>query len=115
MRTIVAGSRKIQDPRIVTQAMAACGWTPTLVISGDAYGVDRLGERWAETQGIACVRMPADWATFGRSAGYRRNVAMAKDADALVAVWDGISKGTKHMIDIATVRGLRVFVYRTDQ
>lgn len=35
---------------------------------------------------------------------------MAKYADALVAVWDGRSKGTRHMIETATREGLRVYV-----
>ena len=33
-----------------------------------------------------------------------------QNADALVAVWDGKSPGTKHMIDVAKARGLRIFV-----
>jgi hypothetical protein len=41
------------------------------------------------------------WDIFGKSAGYKRNEEMAKVADACVIFWDGKSKGTKHMIDIA--------------
>jgi hypothetical protein len=35
---------------------------------------------------------------------------MADYADALIAIWDGKSKGTKHMIDIAKKKGLKVFI-----
>jgi dissimilatory sulfite reductase (desulfoviridin) alpha/beta subunit len=35
---------------------------------------------------------------------------MAENADALIAVWDGESRGTKMMIDIAKKKGLKVFV-----
>lgn len=44
---------------------------------------------------------------YGKSAGYRRNVEMAKFAiedqnkGLLIAFWDGKSRGTKWMIDIA--------------
>lgn len=31
---------------------------------------------------------------------------------SLIAFWDGISKGTKHMIDLANKHGLRVFVIK---
>ena len=31
-------------------------------------------------------------------------------ADMLIAFWDGTSKGTKHMIDLANKRGIRVVV-----
>jgi hypothetical protein len=37
---------------------------------------------------------------------------MAANADALVAFWDGQSRGTKHMIDIASARGLVVRVVK---
>ena len=40
---------------------------------------------------------------------------MATKADALIAVWDGVSRGTKHMIDIAKKNGLSVFVYKKEQ
>ena len=51
--------------------------------------------------------MPANWDLYGKSAGFRRNIEMADYAIAdnsrgiLLAFWDGKSKGTKHMIDIA--------------
>jgi hypothetical protein len=35
---------------------------------------------------------------------------MAKYADALIAVWDGKSRGTKNMIDEAKKLGLKVYV-----
>lgn len=35
---------------------------------------------------------------------------MADRAEALIALWDGESRGTKHMIDLARRKGLRVFV-----
>ena len=36
----------------------------------------------------------------------------ASGADALIAFWDGKSRGTKNMIDTATKRGLKVAVVR---
>ena len=41
------------------------------------------------------------WNVYGKSAGYRRNVEMGLYGDALIAFWDGFSKGTRLMIDIA--------------
>ena len=41
-----------------------------------------------------------------------RNVEMAENANALIAFWDGKSKGTKHMINIATERNLPVRVIK---
>jgi hypothetical protein len=39
---------------------------------------------------------------------------MAENAEALIAIWDGQSKGTKNMIDTATKKGLLVFVKRIE-
>ena len=48
---------------------------------------------------------PANWDLYGKKAGYLRNIEMANYAleknGMLFAFWDGLSKGTKHMIDIA--------------
>lgn len=112
MRTIIAGSRTCTDFRHVEHAMRQCGWTPTVVLSGMARGVDKLGEKWAKENGIKIEYYQAAWDTQGKRAGYIRNERMAKNADALVAVWDGASKGTKHMIDLANKLGLKVFCWR---
>lgn len=109
MRTIIAGSRKL-GYEAVGQAMRECGWMPTVVISGTAHGVDVAGERWAQNRDIPVERYPADWANHGVAAGPIRNAKMASVAEALVAVWDGESHGTKHMIRMARQRGLKVFV-----
>lgn len=112
MRTIIAGSRDIADPAQIKAALAACGWRPSVVLSGTARGGDTLGERWAEQNGIPVERYPANWPAYGKAAGYKRNEEMAGFAEALIALWDGKSRGTQHMIDIARREGLRVFVWR---
>lgn len=112
MITIIAGSRDATRAGVFA-AMTRCPWTAeiTEVVSGAARGADTFGEEWAAVAGVSVRRMPADWTTHGRSAGHRRNDDMAAVAHALVAVWDGISPGTKHMIAAARKRGLRVFVW----
>jgi len=85
--------------------------TVTEVVSGCARGADRLGERWAEQNGIPVKRFPADWDTHGKSAGHMRNREMGLYADALVALWDGQSPGTRGMIEFAKSRGLVVYVH----
>lgn len=109
MRTIIAGSRSITDISCVQLAMSQCSWTPSLVLSGTARGVDQLGEQWAKENNIKVARFPADWSSHGKGAGYIRNELMADNADALVALWDGESRGTKHMIKIARSKKLRYF------
>lgn len=91
--------------------MRLAGISVSEVVSGCARGADTLGERWAHDNNIPVRRFPADWDTHGSRAGYLRNIQMAEYADALVAVWDGRSKGTGHMIDIARKRGLHIHVF----
>ena len=45
-----------------------------------------------------------------RSAGPIRNKQMAEYADTLFAFWDGKSRGTKNMIDLAKKKNLHVII-----
>ena len=110
MRVIIAGSRAINDYATVCDAVQRSALTIGRVLSGMARGVDTLAVRYAAENGLPLDAFPAQWSKWGRAAGYRRNVQMARNADALIAIWDGKSPGTKHMIDVATARRLRVFV-----
>ena len=111
MKTIIAGSRSIKQSVVVQRAIKQSNFHITEVFSGNARGVDTLGERWAEDNRIPIKYFPADWKAHQKSAGPIRNQAMANEADALIAVWDGDSRGTADMIHRAEKNGLLVFVY----
>ncbi len=118
MKVIIAGCRDLFDPAYVEQAMAASGLTPTEIVSGGADGIDRLGELWAAQHGIPCKVFKAQWAKHGKSAGPIRNREMADYVGAeggLVAIWDGVSRGTANMIETAIEKGLRGFIYKVDR
>lgn len=115
MRTIVAGSRTILDYQLVERVIDNSNITPSVIISGTAGGVDSLGERYADEHNIQCERFPANWKRFKNSAGYIRNCAMGDNADALIAIWDGRSNGTKHMINTAQKKGLQITLCLVDQ
>lgn len=92
------------------------------IVSGHARGADIMGEKFADEYGIKLKIFPAEWDKYGKSAGYRRNAEMAKYAvegkekgviGVLIAFWDGKSKGTKSMIDLAKRYGFdEVYVVR---
>ena len=82
------------------------------IVSGTANGADKLGERYAIEKGFQIKRFPAQWTKFGKSAGYKRNAEMADYADALIAFWNGSSKGTKHMIDLAKKKNILVRIIK---
>lgn len=111
MWVIVAGSRDITDFEVVKTAIEESGMNITKVVSGKARGIDTLGEKWAKLNDVPVEECPADWDRYGKSAGYVRNDEMAQIADGLIAIWDGKSKGTKHMIDLAHKEGVEVFVW----
>jgi len=112
MKVIVAGSRTILNKDTVRKAVRNSGFLVTEVVSGKAQGVDRLGEELAVEEGWPIVQFPADWNEDGRSAGPLRNSRMASYADALVAVWDGQSRGTQDMIRRMEVLRKPVYVYK---
>lgn len=111
MRTIIAGGRNVTDPKLLQSALAECGWKPTVVICGVANGADTLGAHHAISENIPLEFYPADWDKYGRAAGHIRNAQMADVAEALIALWDGVSKGTANMITIARKRKLKVYVH----
>lgn len=127
MRIIIAGSRNFSDYELLVcvadQIISElnCHNETIQIISGGAVGADQLGERYAKQRGYRCMRFPADWNKYGRRAGYLRNLQMAEHAisddshGVLIALWDGESKGTGHMINIARTHGLDIHIvnYKT--
>ena len=99
MKVIIAGTRGVNDYKLLTEAVQRSGFDIKEVVSGCATGVDRLGERWAIANDVPIKEMPADWDRYGNSAGPFRNREMAKYADAAIIVWDGKSVGTRNMIE----------------
>jgi hypothetical protein len=110
MRTIIAGSRDIKEYDTVLNVVINSGFIITQIVSGGAKGVDTIGEEIAREFQIPLVVFPANWAKNGSCAGPIRNEQMAENADALIAIWDGRSPGTKHMIKTAKQYGLKVYV-----
>lgn len=81
---------------------------PTCILSGAARGADTLAIEYAKLRNIPCREFPAQWDRYGKRAGMIRNREMLAHADALVAFWDGRSRGTKNMVDIAKDAGIEI-------
>ena len=133
MKIIIAGSRTINDYNLLKQVMlkSNAASKATEIFSGAAKGVDKLGERWAKENKIKLTLFPARWQDldapgaiidvhphpqidgyYNSRAGIQRNEEMGDKADALVALWDGKSRGTKHMIDYMKKLGKKVYVHQ---
>lgn len=110
MRVIIAGSRNIYPATTwIDRIVVESGFIPTLVLCGCSKGVDQSGLKWAEWKDIPVQKYPAHWKTFGVTAGPRRNDQMAKEAEALILLWNGMSRGSANMKRIAEARGLKIY------
>lgn len=114
MKVIVAGSRTLDDPWLIVDAVRNSKLDVTEVVSGHARGIDKTAEQWAFDWEVDLTVFHANWAKYRNAAGVIRNAKMAEYADALIAIWDGESKGTKHMIETMEALGKPVYVYKTD-
>lgn len=114
VKIIIAGSRGFND---FDELCRVCDSlinpdNDVTIVSGTAKGADRLGEQYAALRNYKIKRFPADWDKHGKKAGILRNNEMADYADNLIAFWDEESKGTTHMIGVADMKGLGVYVHR---
>jgi hypothetical protein len=113
-RVIVAGSRGFNDYNLLKLKLDSLLRSKTdeevVIVSGGAYGADQLGERYAKERGYEVHRYIPYWDRLGKRAGFVRNTEMADNADALVLFWDGESRGSEHMLNIAKERYLSVRV-----
>jgi hypothetical protein len=128
VKVIIAGSRTLRDLSLVDEAVERSGLRGliTEVVSGQAPGIDTLGERWAEKHGIPVKPFPADWdnltvlkklirtrpdgTKYNALAGINRNQKMAEYADAAILIWDGKSPGTLNMKQQMRSLGKAVFL-----
>lgn len=116
-RIIIAGGRDFQDYRLLRSTVDKLLQNKLrkekiVIICGMAKGADMLGARYAQEREYHIRYFPADWDKYGKRAGPIRNEEMAKNADALVAFWDGESSGTKNMIETAERYNLAVRIKR---
>jgi hypothetical protein len=116
----VAGSRNMINANFVSENLLSyinknnIDMTQIEIVSGCARGADKMGEIFAQKYNIKLKQFPANWDLYGKSAGYKRNEEMAKYATHLVAFWNGESRGTLHMINLAAKYNLptKVFSYK---
>jgi len=114
MWVIIAGSRGISGVDIVQEAVNNSGFKNEIegVVCGMAKGVDMSGYEWAIKNKKKVEIFPANWDKHGKRAGYLRNVEMGEFGDALIAIWDGTSRGTAMMIDIMERKRKAIYIHK---
>lgn len=116
-KLVVAGSRTIHDYDVVYDAIVESPFWPIHggeIVSGGADGVDSSAERfYTEAKAdfnLSFREFEPGWEKHGDSAGPRRNKRMVEYGDALIAVWNGRSNGTRDTINKALDIGLSTYV-----
>jgi len=77
------------------------------VVSGGAAGVDALAERYAEEHGLKLTVIRPDYKLAKRAAPLLRNGEIIRRADYVLILWDGVSRGTLHVIKTCLTIGKR--------
>lgn len=114
-KIIVAGSRLMFQYSIVENVLNKVFRNKDInsieIVQGGAKGADALGKLYAEQNNIECKEFTANWGAYGKGAGIIRNSEMAEYSDACIVFWDGISRGSKNMIETAKKKGLKTIVH----
>jgi len=113
VRLIVAGSRNLHPTHDfinwhINEFQMNTGLELTTLVCGMAPGVDTAAKRWAEANSIPIEEYPANWKKYGKAAGPLRNHQMAANADALLLIWNGESRGSASMKREAEAAGLLI-------
>lgn len=118
MRVLVCGSRTWTDAPAIYRALAeqGCGYAPFTLIHGAARGADSIAAEYAREREAEVLAFPADWNRYGKAAGMIRNKQMLEEGkpELVLAFWDGESRGTQNMIDLATKAGVPVRVIKSE-
>lgn len=126
MKLAIVGSRDFQDYELLKRMVLNEFPSANHIVSGLASGADTLGTRYASEFGFNTSQHRADWSDlhatpcrvevnqyggrYNALAGLNRNTSIVKEADCIIAFWDGKSLGTKDTITKAKASGKPLFV-----
>ena len=94
MKLLIVGSRSITDFDLSTYISADVD----TIISGGANGIDSLAEQYADMHNLSKYILRPRYNLYGRAAPLKRNQQMVDMADAVLIIWDGLSKGTQYTL-----------------
>ena len=107
-RILIAGSRDWQDWSAIEHALRRFEGAPLTLVSGACpTGADYIAETIAASLGWVIERHPADWAKWGKQAGYLRNRRMVElGANVCLAFIKNGSRGATMTADLAQKAGI---------
>ena len=95
MKIAIIGSRTVNNIDIKQYLPQNC----TEIVSGGAKGVDRKTAEYAITHNLKLTEFLPDYKRYNRGAPLIRNKQIVDYTDAVIAFWDGKSKGTLSVIN----------------
>jgi hypothetical protein len=120
-RVIVTGSREYGDYARVREELGVVlatriagtgmAYPPIVVVHGAARGADTLAGKVAREFGMTVEEHPADWAGYGKQAGYIRNAEMVSLGAHLALAFfkqGAGNRGTDHCARLAESAGIPV-------
>lgn len=84
----------------------------TEIVSGGAKGVDTSARLYAREHGIPLTEFFPDYDRYGRCAPLKRNLQIIDYADAVLAFWDGQSRGTRFVIQACREKNVSIRIFR---
>ena len=100
MRVAVVGSREIPDFVDVDYLIQRIPLNCTEIISGGAAGIDSLARQAANRLGLPIREYLPEYGRLGKRAPLVRDEQIVKNADLVIAIWDGKSRGTAYTLDV---------------
>ena len=84
------------------------------IVSGGADGIDKCAKDYANKLKITLKEFFPEYKIYGRSAPIVRNKLIVDYSDEVIAFWNGVSKGTKSVIDYCKKRNKKCTVIMCD-
>ena len=106
MKVAVIGSRNA----CVDNLERYLGVEVTEIVSCGEKGIDTCARQYALTHHIKLTEFLPDYARYGRGAPLRRNLQIIEYSDWVLAFWDGMSRGTRYVIEQCRKQGKPVTV-----
>ena len=95
MKIAVIGSRSATVSDIGEYLPESC----TEIVSGGAVGIDSCASEYAKKSGLSLKEFFPEYSKYGKTAPIIRNKQIVEYADAVIAFWDGRSRGTLFVIE----------------